>query len=64
MRSHKAVKNQLNFLGNTLGELFNPKHGLYLLRNEIDWDYFEKHSHRYILKKEDLPILFVLWFSN
>lgn len=42
MRSHKPVKNQLNFLGNTLGELLNPKHELYLLSNEIDWDYFDE----------------------
>jgi IS5 family transposase len=42
MRSHKLIKNQFNFLGNTLGELLNPKHELYLLSNEIDWDYFEK----------------------
>lgn len=42
MRSHKRVKNQLNFLGDTLDELLNPKHELYLLSNEIDWLYFEK----------------------
>jgi len=51
MRSHKAVKNQLNFLGNTLGELLNPKHGLYLLSNEIDWDYFEKEFSPLYSKK-------------
>lgn len=41
MRSQKPVKNQINFLGNTLDELLNPKHELYLLSNEIDWGYFE-----------------------
>jgi transposase, IS5 family len=42
MRSHKPIENQFNFLGNTLNELLNPKHDLYLLSNEIDWSYFEK----------------------
>lgn len=42
MRSHQPVKNQLNLLGDTLDELLNPKHELYLLSNEIDWLYFEK----------------------
>ena len=42
MRSHKPVENQLNLLGNTLDELLNPKHELYLLSNEIDWHSFEK----------------------
>ncbi len=41
MRSHRPIKNQLNFLGDTLHEQLNPKQGLYLLANEIDWDYFE-----------------------
>ena len=41
MRSHKIDTNQYNFLGNTLGELLNPKHELYLLTNKIDWDYFD-----------------------
>lgn len=41
MRSRKIASNQYNFLGNTLAELLNPKHELYLLTNAIDWDYFE-----------------------
>lgn len=41
MRSHQPVKNQFNFLGATLHEQLNPNQGLYLLSNEIDWDYFE-----------------------
>jgi len=41
MRSRKIASNQYNFLGNTLSELLNPKHELYLLTNAIDWDYFE-----------------------
>lgn len=42
MRSHKINKKQLNFLGDTLDDQLNPKHELYLLTNEIDWDYFEE----------------------
>ena len=42
MRCQTPVKNQFNFLGNTLGELLNPKHELYLLSNAIIWDYFEQ----------------------
>jgi IS5 family transposase len=42
MRYQKPVKNQFNFFGNTLGELLNPKHELYLLSNAISWNYFEQ----------------------
>ena len=42
MRSRKTDTNQYNFLGNTLGELLNPKHELYLSTNVIDWDYFDR----------------------
>ena len=51
MRSPKPVKNQLNLLGNTFDELLNPKHELYLLSNEIDWDYFEKEFSLLYSKK-------------
>ncbi len=47
MRSRKTVTNQYNLLGNTLGELLNPKHELYLLANTIDWDYFDKEFSIY-----------------
>ena len=41
MRAKKESKNQLHFLAPTLKEQLNPKHELYLLSHEIDWDYFE-----------------------
>ena len=47
MRSRKAQTNQYNFLGDTLGELLNPKHELYLLTNTIDWDYFDREFSIY-----------------
>jgi IS5 family transposase len=51
MRSHKPIENQLNLLGSTLDELLNPKHELYLLSNEIDWDYFEEEFSPLYAKK-------------
>lgn len=51
MRSDSPVKTQLSFLGNTLDELLNPKHALYLLSNEIDWGYFEKEFSVFYSKK-------------
>ncbi len=42
MRSKKQAQNQLNFLAPTLKEQLNPNHELYLLADEIDWDYFEE----------------------
>jgi len=42
MRSTNSPLNQLNFLAPNLSEQLNPKHPLYLLAQEIDWDYFEK----------------------
>ena len=42
MRSRKVDTNQYNLLGNTLDELLNPKHELYLLTKAIDWDYFDR----------------------
>jgi len=42
MRSHKQSTNQLSFLAPTLKEQLNPKHELYLLSEEIDWDYFDR----------------------
>ena len=41
MRSKDQPKNQLHFLAPTLKEQLNPKHGLYLLADQIDWIYFE-----------------------
>ncbi len=42
MRSKKKPKNQLQFLAPTLKEQLNNKHELYLLADEIDWEYFEE----------------------
>ena len=42
MRAKSKTTSQLNFLAPTLAEQLNPKHPLYLLAHEIDWDYFEK----------------------
>lgn len=42
MRAKSNTSSQLNFLAPTLAEQLNPKHPLYLLAQEIDWDYFEK----------------------
>ena len=42
MRSKTKQTFQLNFLAPTLEEQLNPKHELYLLSKEIDWDYFEQ----------------------
>ncbi|PCH52340.1 MAG: hypothetical protein COC22_04260 [Flavobacteriaceae bacterium] len=47
MHSHKIDTNQYNFLGNTLGELLNPKHELYLLTNTINWNYFDREFSIY-----------------
>ncbi len=44
MRSKKQAQNQLNFLAPTLKEQPDPNHELYLLADEIDWDYFEEGS--------------------
>lgn len=42
MRAKSKTTSQLNFLAPTLAEQLNPRHPLYLLAHEIDWDYFEK----------------------
>ena len=42
MRSKTKQISQLNFLAPTLEEQLNPKHELYLLSKEVDWDYFEQ----------------------
>ena len=41
MRAKNKATNQLHFLAPTLKEQLNPKHGLYLLADQIDWIYFE-----------------------
>jgi len=51
MRSKKRATNQLNFLSPTLAEQLNPKHELYLLSHEIEWDYFEKEFKKYYSDK-------------
>lgn len=42
MRAKKTPTNQLHFLSPTLTEQLNSKHELFLLSQEIDWEYFEK----------------------
>ena len=41
MRPKKKAENQLNFLAPTLKEQLNPNQELYLLSEQINWDYFE-----------------------
>lgn len=41
MRAKRKALSQLNFLAPTLTEQLNPSYPLYLLPQEIDWDYFE-----------------------
>lgn len=42
MQGKNINKSQLNFLYQTLANQLNPKHELYLLAKEIDWDYFDR----------------------
>lgn len=42
MRAKSKTNSQLNFLAPTLAEQLNPRHPLYLLSHEIDWEYFDK----------------------
>jgi len=51
MLSKNTLKNQLNFLAPTLSEQLNPKQELYLLTNEIDWQYFESEFSEYYSDK-------------
>ena len=51
MRSKNQPRNQLNFLSPTLKEQLNPKHELYLLADEIDWDYFDNEFTKYYSDK-------------
>ena len=51
MRSKNKPKGQLSFLAPTLKEQLNPKHELYLLSEEIDWDYFENEFGKYYSDK-------------
>lgn len=44
-------QNQLNFLAPTLREQLNPKHALYLLAHEIDWDYFDTEFAKFYSDK-------------
>ena len=41
MLSQNKPENQLQFLAPSLKEQLNPKHPLYLLSEEIDWEYFD-----------------------
>lgn len=51
MQSKKEPENQLQFLAPSLKEQLNPKHPLYLLSEEIDWQYFDdEFSTLYSLK--------------
>lgn len=47
MRSKNKPQNQLNFLAPTLQEQLNPNHELYLLANQINWDYFDKEFAKF-----------------
>lgn len=51
MLSKNTLKNQLNFLAPTLGEQLNPRQELYLLSNEIDWQYFDSEFADYYSDK-------------
>jgi IS5 family transposase len=51
MRAKKKATAQLNFLAPTLKEQLNPGHPLYLLAEEIDWDYFEDEFSRFYSDK-------------
>ena len=51
MRSKNKPQNQLNFLAPTLKEQLNPHHELYLLADEIDWDYFDTEFAKYYSDK-------------
>lgn len=41
MRPKSKSTSQLSFLAPTLAEQLNPKHPLYLLSHDIDWNYFD-----------------------
>ena len=51
MRSKKEPQNQLQFLSPSLKEQLNPKHPLYLLSEQIDWEYFEDEFSSLYSKK-------------
>ena len=51
MRSKKEPQNQLQFLSPSLKEQPNPKHPLYLLSEQIDWEYFEDEFSSLYSKK-------------
>ena len=42
MRAKKKPTNQLNFLAPSLKEQLNPRNELYLLTEQMDWQYFEQ----------------------
>ncbi len=54
MRSKKSTDNQLNFLAPSLKEQLNPKHSLYRLSEQIDWDYFD-HEFGSLYSEEGRP---------
>ena len=51
MRPQNKPQNQLNFLAPTLKEQLNPNHELYLLADQIDWDYFDQEFARFYSDK-------------
>lgn len=51
MRSKNKLQNQLNFLAPTLKEQLNPTHELYLLADEINWNYFESEFAKFYSDK-------------
>ena len=51
MRSKNKSQNQLNFLAPTLKEQLNPNHELYLLTQDIDWDYFDTEFAKFYSDK-------------
>lgn len=51
MRAKEKPQNQLNFLAPTLKEQLNPKNELYLLCQQMDWNYFEKEFEHLYSKK-------------
>ncbi len=51
MRAKEKPQNELNFLAHSLNEQPNPKNELYLLCQQMHWNYFEKEFKPLYSKK-------------
>ena len=57
MKAKAKIQNQENLFKSRLDQILNNKHPMFVLTNQIDWDFFEKEYGEYYCEDNGRPAL-------